>query len=42
MWRSTKEVLDRPHTTYTLTDHGRQVFHDYLALLEKIIKTGQG
>lgn len=39
---ATKEMLDRPHTSYALTEHGRQVFHDYLALLEQIIKTGQG
>ena len=39
---ATKEVTDRPHTSYTLTDHGRQVFQDYLTLLEQIIKTGQG
>ena len=38
----TKEILDRPHTSYSLTDHGRQVFQDYLTLLEQIIRTGQG
>ena len=38
----TKGLLDRPHTNYSLTDLGRQVFQDYLTLLEQIIKTGQG
>ena len=38
----TKEILDRPHTSYALTARGRKVFQDYLALLEKIVKTGQG
>lgn len=38
----TKEVLDRPQTTYTLTERGRTAFQGYLALLEQIVKTGQG
>ena len=38
----TKEILDRPQTTYALTPCGRTVFQDYLTLLEKIVKTGQG
>ena len=38
----TKEVLDRPQTTYALTEQGRQAFQGYLTLLEKIVKTGQG
>ncbi len=38
----TKEILDRPQTTYTLTERGRAAFQDYLSLLEKIVKTGQG
>ena len=38
----TKEVLDRPQTTYALTERGRAVFQNYLTLLERIIKTGQG
>ena len=38
----TKEVLDRPQTTYALTERGRSAFQGYLALLEKIVKTGQG
>lgn len=38
----TKEVRDRPQTSYALTDKGRAVFQDYLRLLERIVKTGQG
>lgn len=38
----TKEMLDRPQTTYALTERGRAAFQDYLSLLEKIVKTGQG
>ena len=38
----TKEVLDRPQTSYGLTDKGRAAFHAYLGLLEQIVKTGQG
>ena len=38
----TKEILDRPQTSYTLTERGRAAFHGYLALLEQIVKTGQG
>ena len=38
----TKEVLDRPQTTYTLTERGRTAFRGYLSLLEQIVKTGQG
>ncbi len=39
---TTKEILDRPQTSYALTDKGRKVFDDYLMLLEQIVKTGQG
>ncbi len=38
----TKEILDRPQTSYALTARGRTVFDRYLALLEQIVKTGQG
>ena len=38
----TKEVLDRPQTTYALTERGRSAFQGYLTLLEQIVKTGQG
>ena len=37
-----KEVLDRPQTTYALTELGRTAFQTYLLLLEQIVKTGQG
>ena len=38
----TKEVHDRPQTSYALTERGRAVFQTYLTLLEQIVKTGQG
>ena len=38
----TKEVLDRPQTTYALTERGQNAFQSYLSLLEQIVKTGQG
>ena len=38
----TKEILHRPQTSYALTPRGRKVFHDYLGLLERIVKAGQG
>ncbi len=38
----TKEILERPQTSYALTERGRNAFHDYLALLEQIVKAGQG
>ena len=37
-----KEILDRPQTSYALTDKGRAAFGGYLAFLEQIVKTGQG
>ena len=37
-----KEILDRPLTSYTLTDKGRRAFDGYLAFLEQVVKTGQG
>jgi DNA-binding HxlR family transcriptional regulator len=37
----TKEVRDRPQTTYSLTAKGRIVFKDYLDVLEQIVKTGK-
>ncbi len=37
----TKEVLDRPQTSYALTKKGRAAFTDYLRVLEQIIKAGQ-
>lgn len=37
----TKEVLDRPQTSYSLTKKGRAAFTDYLKVLEQIIQAGQ-
>lgn len=38
----TKEVLDRPQTSYALTERGRAAFQGYLSLLERIVRAGQG
>src|SRR2546421_12737787 len=38
---TTKEVRDRPQTTYSLTKKGRSAFTDYLRVLEGIIKAGK-
>ena len=37
----TKEILDRPQTSYALTVRGRAAFGEYLGLLEKIVKAGR-
>src|SRR5579871_2634403 len=37
----TKEVIDRPQTSYALTAKGRKAFQDYLAILEQIVKAGR-
>src|SRR3954470_16624528 len=37
----TKEVRDRPQTTYSLTEKGRVAFQDYLRVLEQIVKAGK-
>jgi DNA-binding HxlR family transcriptional regulator len=37
----TKAVLDRPQTSYSLTEKGRKVFQDYLHVLEQIVKAGK-
>ena len=39
---TTKEVRDRPQTSYSLTKKGRTAFTDYLRVLEGIIKAGKG
>ena len=39
---TTKEVRDRPQTSYSLTKKGRAAFREYLRVLERIIKTGKG
>jgi DNA-binding HxlR family transcriptional regulator len=37
----TKEILDRPQTSYSLTEKGRKAFQDYLKVLESIIQKGR-
>lgn len=37
----TKEILERPQTSYSLTAKGRKAFQQYLGLLEQIIKAAQ-
>ena len=37
----TKEILDRPQTTYGLTAKGRSAFEEYLAVLEQIVRTAR-
>jgi len=37
----TKEVHDRPQTTYSLTAKGRTAFSEYLAVLEQIVNAGK-
>jgi DNA-binding HxlR family transcriptional regulator len=37
----TKEILDRPQTSYSQTARGRKAFQDYLAVLEQIVKATQ-
>jgi DNA-binding HxlR family transcriptional regulator len=36
----TKEILDRPQTSYSLTAKGRTSFQEYLTVLEQIVKAG--
>jgi DNA-binding HxlR family transcriptional regulator len=38
---TTKEVRDRPQTSYSLTKKGRGAFSEYLAVLERIIRAGK-
>jgi DNA-binding HxlR family transcriptional regulator len=37
----TKEILDRPQTSYALTTKGRTAFQDYLTVLEQIVNAGR-
>ena len=37
----TKEILDRPQTSYALTARGRKAFQDYLTVLEQIVNAGR-
>jgi DNA-binding HxlR family transcriptional regulator len=38
----TKEVFERPQTSYALTTKGRAAFADYIKVLEQIVKAGKG
>jgi DNA-binding HxlR family transcriptional regulator len=38
---TTKEVRNRPQTSYALTGKGRTAFREYLGVLELIIKAGK-
>ena len=38
----TREVFDRPQTTYALTVRGRKAFEEYLAVLEQIVRASRG
>jgi len=37
----TKEIFDRPQTSYSLTQKGREAFQDYIAVLEQIVRAGK-
>lgn len=37
----TKEVHDRPQTSYSLTAKGKKAFDEYLAVLEQIVRATQ-
>lgn len=37
----TKEILERPQTSYSLTAKGRTAFQDYLTVLEQIVNAGR-
>ena len=37
----TKEILDRPQTSYALTVKGRKQFGEYLDILEQILKVSR-
>lgn len=37
----TREVFDRPQTSYSLTAKGRKAFEEYLGVLEQILKVGK-
>jgi DNA-binding HxlR family transcriptional regulator len=37
----TKEILDRPQTTYTITRRGRTAFKGYVEVLGQIVKAAQ-
>lgn len=37
----TKEIIDRPQTSYSLTARGREAFQGYLEVLEQIVRAGR-
>ncbi len=37
----TKEMLERPQTSYSLTARGRKAFQDYLDVIEQVLKTAR-
>ena len=37
----TKEIMDRPQTSYALTAKGKSAFQDYLSVLEQIVRAGR-
>lgn len=37
----TKEIVDRPQTSYSLTSRGRTAFQEYLEVLEQIVRAGK-
>jgi DNA-binding HxlR family transcriptional regulator len=37
----TKQILDRPQTSYALTTKGQKAFEAYLQVLEQIVKAGR-
>ena len=38
---TTKEIRERPQTSYALTERGRAEFRDYIRVLEQIVKAGK-
>jgi len=38
----TKEIADRPQTTYALTAKGRTVFKEYINALEELLRKAKG
>jgi DNA-binding HxlR family transcriptional regulator len=37
----TKEIDERPKTSYALTQRGRETFQEYLRVLEEIVRAGR-
>lgn len=36
-----KEILDRPQTSYSMTERGRSAFKAYIEMLEEIVRLGR-